>query len=160
MDSEQHPLLLIEYQNGWPLREAVHAEQVGPGIYRLLRSPAFVQGIAAGDEFRLTSEDGAFEVTRRSGNLAVQLVSAGPVAPLRGELAERAARLGGRLDRELERALVFRIPVTAGFAAIEAVFDGWVAEHPDWEWSFVNVYDPADGTTPLGWEAQSLNQVA
>ena len=45
------------------------------------------------------------------------------------------------------------VPVSAGFPAIEAVFNAWVAEHPGWEWSFGNVYDPADGVTPLGWWA-------
>jgi len=153
VSSEQHLLLLIEYRNGKPIREAVHAEQVGPRMFRLLHSPGFVQGIAAGDEFRLTGQDGAFKVTHRSGNLAVQLFSDEPVAPLRGELAERVAQLGGRLDGGFERGLVFSIPVTVGFPAIEAVFDGWVAEHPDWEWSFGNVYDPTDETTPLGWWA-------
>lgn len=46
---------------------------------------------------------------------------------------------------------MFTIPVATGFRAVEAVFDGWVAEHPGWEWAYGNVYDPADGVTPLGW---------
>ncbi|MDY3558712.1 DUF4265 domain-containing protein [Gemmata sp. JC673] len=153
MASEQHLLLLIEYRDDRPLREPVHAEPVHPGVFRLRHTPGFVQGIAAGDEFRLVGEDGAFEVTRRGGNLAVQVFSDEPVAPLRVELTERVARLGGTLDGAIERGLAFTVPVSAGFPAVEAVFRVWVAEHPGWEWSFGNVYDPADGVTPLGWWA-------
>lgn len=156
MDREAHPgehhlLLLIEYRQGQPLKEPVHAEEIGGGAYRLLYTPGLVQGIAAGDEFRLVGADGAFEVTRRGGNLAVQVFSQQPVAPLQAELVERVARLGGTLDGAIERGLAFTVPVSAGFPAVESIFDAWVAEHPGWEWYFGNVYDPVDGTTPLGW---------
>ena len=153
MGRGQHLLLLIECRDGRPLKEPVHAEAVGSGAFRLLHSPGLVQGIAAGDEFRLVGDDGRFEVTRRGGNLAVQVFSPDPVAGLRAELARRVARLGGTLDGAIERGLSFTVPVSAGFPAVESVFDGWVAEHPGWEWSFGNVYDPADGVTPLGWWA-------
>jgi hypothetical protein len=62
---EQHILLLIEYRKGHPVREPVHAESLGDGLFRLLYTPGLVQGIAAGDEFRLVDADGAFEVVRR-----------------------------------------------------------------------------------------------
>lgn len=153
MGSERHLLLLIEYADGRPLQEPVHAEEVGGEVFRLLYSPGFVQGIAAGDEFRLLGADGAFEVVRRGGNLAVQVFSDEAVAPRQAELAGRVARLGGTLDGAIEQGLAFTVPVTAGFPAVEALFDGWVAEHPGWEWCFGNVYDPADGVTPLGWWA-------
>jgi hypothetical protein len=63
------------------------------------------------------------------------------------------AQLGGSQDGAIERGLAFTIPVSAGFAAVEAVFNAWVAEHAGWEWHYGNVYDPADGVTPLGWWA-------
>lgn len=151
MDSEQHVYLLIEYRQGQPLKEPVHAELIRPGEFRLLYSPGLVQGIAAGDEFRLLGEDGAFEVTRRAGNLAVQVFSDGPVGPWQADLTERVSQIGGNFDGAIEKGLVFTLPVTAGFPAIEAVFGHWVAEHPGWEWYFGNVYDPADGITPLNW---------
>jgi hypothetical protein len=153
MAPDHHLLLLIEYRKGQPLKEPVHVEVVGHGIFRLRYSPGFVQGIAAGDEFRLLTDDGAFEVTQRSGNLSVQVFSTVPVAPHKAELAQRVARLGGTLDGAIERGLTFTVPLSAGFPAVEAVFNGWVAEHPQWEWYFGNVYDPADGVTPLGWWA-------
>jgi hypothetical protein len=153
MGSEQHLMLFIEYRQGQPLKEPVHAEEVRRGAFRLLYTPGLVQGIAAGDEFRLVGREGAFEVTRRGGNLAVQLFSSEPVGPLRDDLVARVAGLGGSLDGTIERGLAFTVPVSAGFPAVEAVFNGWVAEHAGWEWYFGNVYDPADGVTPLGWWA-------
>lgn len=123
MNNEQHLLLLIEYRDGQPLKEPVHVQVLGPGAYRLLYSPGFVQGIAAGDEFRLPGEDGAFEVTRRGGNLAIQLFSLEPVAPFQAELAEQVQRLGGTLDGAIERGLVFTVPVSAGFPAVETLFN-------------------------------------
>ena len=63
MGREEHLLLLIEYRHGLPLKEPVHAESVGRGTYRLLYTPGLIQGIAAGDEFRLVGDDGSFEVT-------------------------------------------------------------------------------------------------
>jgi hypothetical protein len=123
--SEQHLLLLVEYRGGRPLKEPVHAAEVGPGVFRLRYAPGLAQGIAAGDEFRLVGEDGAFEVTRRGGNLAVQVFSTGPVAAVRAELAARVAPLGGTLDGAIERGLSFTVPVSAGFPAVEAVFNGW-----------------------------------
>jgi hypothetical protein len=148
---ESHILLLIEYSDGEPLREPVHAEPVGDGVFRLLHTPGFVLGVAAGDEVQLVGADGGFEVKRRGGNLAVQVFAGSLVAPLRPSLEAKVARLGGRLDGAIERGLAFTVPVSAGFAAVEAVFNDWVDDHPGWEWSFGNVYDPADGVTPLNW---------
>jgi hypothetical protein len=144
-------LLLIEYRQGKPIKEPVHSEEIGNDTCRLLYSPGLVQGIAAGDVFRMIDGDGAFEVIRRGGNLCIQIFSEQPVAPFRAELTERVSRLGGSLDGAIERGLVFTVPVSAGFPAVEAVFKEWVAQHPGWEWYFGNVYDPRDGVTPLGW---------
>lgn len=45
---------------------------------------------------------------------------------------------------------VFSIPVSAGFAQVEAIFGRLRREHPEAAWYFGNVYD-TDGVTPLGW---------
>lgn len=151
MSNEQHLLLLVEYRQGQPLREPVHVAALGDGVFRLLYTPGFVQGLAAGDEFRLVGTDGAFAVTRRGGNLAVQVFADELVALHQADLVAQVARLGGSLDGAIERGLAFTVPLAAGFPAVERVFDTWVAAHPGWEWSFGNVYDPTDGVTPLGW---------
>ena len=153
MSNPEHLELLIEYRRGQPLRETVHVEEKGGGFYRLLYSPGFAQGIAAGDEFRLLGNDGAFEVTRRSGNLAVQVFTDVPVSTLEPELTRQVEQLGGRRDGGIERGAVFTIPLEVGFSAVEALFDQLVSEQSGagFTWAYGNVYDAVDGTTPLGW---------
>src|SRR5690242_2215903 len=148
---ERHLLLLVDVVNGKPAKEPVHVADLGEGRFRLLYSPGLVQGIAAGDEFRLRDGDGRFEVLSRSGNLALQVFSSAPIGELRAELAARVSRLGGTLDGAIEQGLSFTVPLTAGFPAIEAVFNSWVNEHPGWEWYYGNVYSTDDGVTPLNW---------
>jgi hypothetical protein len=154
MDATRHVRLLVEYRDGGPSVEPVHAVELGEGRFRLLYSPGFVEGIAAGDEFRLLDEHGAFEVTRRSGNVGVQVFGSDPLAPVAEGLVRRVAELGGVLDGQIERGMVFTIPVVAGFPAIESVFNEFVSAHPGIEWMFGNVYDPRDGVTPLNWRVQ------
>ena len=150
-EPEPHVYLLIEWRDGTPLQEPVHAVPLGDRLFRLSYSPGFVQGIAAGDEFRLLDDNGTFEVLRRAGNLAVQVFANEPVAPLRDTLTQRVEQLGGSLDGAIERGLTFTIPYRGSFAAIESVMDAWVAEHAGWEWYYGNVYDPITGETPLLW---------
>lgn len=47
MSRERHVLLLIEYRQGRTLQEAAHAEDLGPGTFRLFYTPVLVDGIAA-----------------------------------------------------------------------------------------------------------------
>ncbi len=148
---EQHLLLLIEYRDGHPIKEPVHVEPLGNNQFRLLYSPGFVQGMAAGDVFRLLNDDGDFEVLSRAGNLAVQLFHTEPVAPVQAGLTRRVEQLGGVLDGAIERGLVFTVPLRAGFPAVEALFNQLVKEYPGLEWYYGNVYDRRDGVTPLNW---------
>ena len=37
VDSAQHLLILIEYRQGRPLKEPIHAEDIGGGVFRLLQ---------------------------------------------------------------------------------------------------------------------------
>ena len=132
-------------------KEPVHAEALGGARYRVLSSPGFVLGVAASDEIELLDDEGHFRVVRRGGNVAVQVFSREPVQSFRESLARDVRdELGGVLDGGIERGLVFTIPVTAGFAAIEALFDDMVTLHPGTEWMYGNVYDP-DTKAPLGW---------
>ena len=92
-------------------------------------------------------------VLERGGNLAVQVFlerEEGSEASL-AALAQRIEALGGRLDGGAHRGRVYTIPVTAGFPAVEEAFNALVAEHAGAEWVFGNVYDQADGVTPLNW---------
>jgi hypothetical protein len=131
--------------------EPVHAERIGEGRYRLLSSPGFVLGVAAGDEIELLGTDGHFRVLRHGGNVAVQLFSREPVKAYRESVAAQVVqRLNGALDGGIDRGLVFTIPVETGFEKIEAFFDSLVREIPGTEWMYGNVYDPETGA-PLNW---------
>lgn len=134
---EQVPLL-IEYRQGKPLREMVHAEHLGRLSYRLRYSPGFVQGIAAGDEFVLLNADGGFQVTRWAGNLAVQVLSRESVQGVQAYLTEQVRSLGGTLDGYIDQGLVFTIPGRAGVEAIDALFSAFAAEYPSLVWSYGN----------------------
>ncbi len=153
-----HVALLVEYRNGEPLLENVEAEALGNGCYRLLFSPGFVQGIAAGDEFKLLNEDGEFEVIKRAGNVVVQVFSNELIEPYKDELTKTVENLGGTLDGSIERGMVFTIPVAAGFKQIESLFNEFIAKTPTTQWLYGNVYDQKDGKTPLNWWLSNENE--
>jgi len=145
---QQHISLAVHGGRG---TEPVHVEVLDGGRYRLLHSPGFVTGVAAGDEIELLDKAGHFRVLRRGGNLAVQIFSREPVQPFRDELAAGVrTRLSGTLDGGIEHGLVFTIPLSTGFGAIEEFFDTFVQTHTETEWLYGNVYDPDTGS-PLGW---------
>src|SRR5215207_6392035 len=82
--------------------ESLPAVVVGPGRYRLLASPCYVEGLAAGDEFELSPHaPQGYRVLARSGNLCIWLYFHHEVDAERVETADlpRAVdALGGRLD--------------------------------------------------------------
>ena len=73
-------------------------------------------------------------------------------------LAPAIEKLGGCLDLQTDRALVYSIHVSIGFAVIEELLNTAGAEYPDSFWYYGNVYDPDDGTTPMLWWQQFDSQ--
>ena len=69
-----------------------------------------------------------------------------PGGTLEHLLGARFAALGGHLDGRTATNLVYTVPVTAGFDAIEAIFADLASSV---EWYYGNVYDPKDGATSL-----------
>lgn len=62
----------------------------------------------------------------------------------------RVIQLRGWLDGKAAKELVYTIPVSAGFPAIEGLFSEVKAAYPDvGSGYFGNVYDERDGVTPL-----------
>ena len=141
--------------DGGLVMENVPATPMGePDTFRLTASPGLAIGVAAHDVVRV-APDGAFCVLERGGNLAVQILARGLSDETIDAVAGHVEQLGGYLDGGSDTAgtqlRVFTIPVSSGFAAVEALFNAFVADHPGSEWHFANVYNPADGVTPLGW---------
>ena len=131
---------------GEPVLEEVHVDRLDDGTYRVVATPGLVLGIAAGDVLRVTA-DGRYEIVRRGGNLAVQVF--GPPEVIE-EVTKDVWALGGSLEGRTDKLTVFTVPVRAGFAAVERVFEDLVARHPEVEWYYGNVYAD-DGVTPLDW---------
>jgi len=150
-------LLVQQGSSGRPVLEEVPAAREGD-LWRLTASPGLALGAAAGDLLRV-GDDHAFDVLERGRNIAVH-VSAPAAGPARTELARLRATLeslGGWCDgvgwtRDRASSLsVFTVPLAASFARIEAALNAYTKAVPAGEWYYVNVYDPADDTTPLNW---------
>ncbi len=118
---------------------------------QLVKSPAFVQGLASGDVIKLVPGTQDFNLIKRSGNLCIRVFYRGEMSELANNLGSALEKLGGELDIETPRMLVFSIHVSCGFQAIEACLNEFVGKDEQSAWFYGNVYDPADGTTPLLW---------
>lgn len=132
----------------------------GENRFELLRSPLFVRNLAAGDIFTCEENSpSSFRIIQRSGNLAVRVFRKGNIGEMELALTPEVEKLGGRLDLQSDRALVYSIHVNIGFAEIERLFDGAMARFPDSVWYYGNIYDPADGVTPLNWWHEFIGQI-
>ena len=138
--------------DGQDVVEQVRVVNLESGNYRLIQSPAFVHGLASGDEIKYDPKDNSFELKKHSGNLAIRVFSRLDIGTLRDNLRSELEKLGGELDFSNERMLIFSIHVSCGFKEIEAVLNKYIQSETDTSaWRYGNVYDSADGTTPLNW---------
>lgn len=139
-------------------RERLEVEAVSPQRFRLLFSPALVQGLAAGDVFEVDDDSPlGFRVIERGGNLCVWLIL--PML-IRGEsslppdviaVRKSVEALGGRLDGGTASTIVFTIPISAGFPAVERLFINATRSITNSHWAFGNVFDPLNPSVPLNW---------
>lgn len=139
-----------------PVLEQLQVKITSEGNFQLVRSPAFVRGLASGDIIKLDPERKQFEVVQRSGNLAIVVYSRGNVIALSEALTPELEKMGGSLDTETQRMLVYSIHVSLGFQPIEALLDKHVSAAGNAVWQYGNVYDPVDGQTPLNWWVEIL----
>ena len=144
-------LLAGSRSDGHPVREVLPAEVESCSRWRLLATPALVEGCAAGDVL-LVHTDGSFRVEQRGRNLAVQAYTSAD-RPFRPDeallLADLVTDLAGLVETHpTGRVLVVTVPVEATFPAVERALKAW-QKRTGREWSYGNVY-AADGT-PLNW---------
>lgn len=143
-------------------KEDIEADELGENRYRLLQSPGFAEGLAAGDEIALDeSAQRGVRVLRRGGNLCVWLFvrnpSAWEAAGRLDEIKREVEALGGYLDggartRGNVGSLVFTVPLkSAGWKRVEQLFNRAAQQTEGSSWMYANVYDPVDGSTPLNW---------
>lgn len=140
--------------DGQPVAEKLQVRVRDDNACQLVRSPAFIKGIAGGDVIRLDKEGGQFELLERQGNLCIRVFSRADIRPVAEAITPALEKLGGELDVETPRMLVYTIHVSCGFESIEAIFNGAMREGS--QWLYGNVYSPDDGTTPLNWWQEIL----
>ena len=133
-------------------REMLEVEREGTNFFRLLHSPAFVDGIARGDLLELLPDivEG-YRIIERGGYLAI--VVAFPDAEAKSKshqlLIESLVPVAGVCEGGPSHSLVCSVPVTAGFPNVEAILNSFCHEAPGTTWWFGNVYSLSG--EPLGW---------
>ena len=155
------PFLAGLNAEGEPVFESLQAELLDEtsNRVRLLKSPLLSRSLAAGDILRVINPNTAeYEMERRSGNLCVRVFRKHRLSELEEHLTSAIEKLGGSLDFNSERALVYSIHVSLGFGPIEELLNSACEQYADSVWYYGNVYDPNDGTTPLNWWLEFDNQ--
>ena len=142
--------------------ELVPAKSLGDSNWLLLRSPLYAMQLAAGDTIRIIDhETGKFDIVVRSGNVAIQLYlsedesdDAQATANVALNVTPKVIELGGRLDGQTAGLIVYSIPITAGFSAIEKIFEKATKEFSGALWQYTNVYDASTGESLNWWDKE------
>ena len=153
-ESFELPFLAGLNPDGDPVFESLEVELVKDteDEVRLVRSPLLTRNLAAGDKLKVINPSSAeYELLRRSGNLSIRVFRVHQLAVLAENLTAQIEKLGGSLDKQTDRALVYSIHFSIGFQTIEELLSVVSKDYPDTVWYYGNVYDPEDGTTPLQW---------
>lgn len=137
--------------NGQPFVEKLPVRELESGELQLVQSPAFVKGLASGDLLKCSPGKREFELVQHGGNLSLRVFSRVDIGELAERLTPALELLGGELDVETPRMLVYSIHVSCGFSAIEEILNREVGKDGESTWMYGNVYDPQDGQTPLNW---------
>ena len=149
--------LVAGFRDGEPVYEMVPAVQLGGKRYRLIGTPGFALGVAHGDEIEIDAgERLGYRVVRSGGNVGVQVFLRHYTPNERRRMVRMVQSIGGQLDGgrgdgKGASLLIFAIPVTAGFEAIERVMSELSEKFAIDQWLYANVYDPLDGVTLLNW---------
>jgi hypothetical protein len=151
----QHITLPVFHDDGrLATKEVLEVEPVATHHYRLLHSPAYVEGIAAGDVIELDpSLPPGFRLISRAGNLAAIVVFEKPEdkSAHAKRLEESIHTIGGVVDGGPARVLVLTIPLSSGFQAVERALTAFVQEVSGATWWYGNVYQAGDPSRPLNW---------
>ena len=134
---------------GQPVAEKVQVRVNEDQSLQLVKSPAFVKGLASGDNIKFDAQTQEFEIIRRSGNVCIRVFSRDDIHAVAEQLTPALEKLGGELDIETPRMLVYSVHVSLGFTVIEDILNDCLDE--ECMWLYGNVYDPQDGKTPLNW---------
>src|SRR5690625_7814384 len=104
--------------DGQPVMEKLAARELESGNLQLVRSPAFVKGVASGDWLKRDPETKEVTLVQRSGNLSIRVVSREHIGANAEQLTPALPQLGGELALHNERILVYPIVVSGGIVII------------------------------------------
>jgi hypothetical protein len=152
----EHITLPVFHDDGrLATREMLEVDPVDGARYRLLHSPAFVDGLAAGDVIELDeSRASGFRLISRAGNLAVIVTfekEEHKHSPQAQRLQGSVKAIGGTLDGGPSRVLVFTVPASTGFQTVETLLDAFLQELPGTNWWYGNVYEAGNAARSLNW---------
>ena len=153
-DKTELPFLAGIKSNGEPVFESLNVEFITdtPHHFRLMESPLLTRNLASGDVMRLVNPDRAeYELLTRSGNVCIRLFGNEELIDIEQRLTPEFEKIGGDLDLQTTRGLVYTIHVSIGFKAIESLLNEACKDYPEVVWYYGNIYDAEDGTTPLEW---------
>ncbi|SMF24691.1 protein of unknown function [Alteromonadaceae bacterium Bs31] len=141
-----------EQADGKPVMENLRVIEPQEGVFQLYQSPGFMRGIAKGDQIKVDHDTKSYSVLKRSGNLCIRVFAKQAIENLAGNLVPALEKLGGSLDYQNERMLVFSIHVSCGFQAIEQLLNEHVGKDGQSAWFYGNVYLEKDGELqPMNW---------
>ena len=80
--------------DGQDVIEKIRVKLTDKKTYRLVQSPAFIQGLASGDEISFDASDNSFELLTHSGNLAIRVFAKHNIEGIKDELCAALEKLG------------------------------------------------------------------
>lgn len=148
--------LPLGHVSGKEAFESVPAEALGEGVFKILASPGFAPGFAAGDEVEISGGGpNCIIIKHRGGNVCVQIFFKKLPEDDRSKIDSEMSLIGGWLDGGKEgiagHLLIYTIPIRVGFKRIENVMERIADRFSVDRWMYGNVYDTRDGVTPLNW---------
>ncbi len=138
--------------DGQPVVETLRVVEPEEGVYQLLQSPGFMRGVAKGDQIKVDHDTKSYTLVKRSGNLCIRVIAKEAIESIAVKLVPEIEKLGGTLDYENPRMLIFSIHVSCGFQAIEQLMKEHVGVASQSAWFYGNVYQETDGElVPINW---------
>jgi len=153
-DKAELPFLAGVKSNGEPVFESLNVEFLAdtPQHFRLMKSPLLTRNLAAGDVVRqVNPEKAEYELINRSGNICIRVFGQEELINVEQALTPKFEKIGGCLDIQTPRGLVYTIHISIGFETIESLLNKTCKDYPEVVWYYGNIYDPEDGITPLEW---------
>jgi hypothetical protein len=141
-----------EKVDGKPVVEDLNVTEPEPGQFLLEQSPGFIRGLARGDLIQVNEDKGTHKVLKRSGNLCVRVIARAEIEKIAAALVPEIEKLGGTLDFQNARMLIFSIHVSCGFTVIEQILNKHASTAGESGWLYGNVYTEQDGElVPMLW---------